>query len=427
MARSTNRKYRLLWLAAGCLFMISAAYSTQAVAGKINTTHPFEIKPQALGTALDAFSEQSRLQLFYSTELVNGLRTLGVNGDLNPADALKTLLKDTGLRFRVLYENTITLEYPNRGKPIRENLMLAERAESIDAAALPKVTVSDTAEVGYDPTDPYNKDYAVPNATTATKTDTPIMETPLSIQVVPQQVLKDQQAITLQDALKNVSGVQFTPSSGNQVDAFVIRGFPVDDTSRLRNGQRFIGFFNADFANIEQVEVLKGPAAVLYGRLEPGGLVNLVAKKPLDQPYYSLQQQFGSYDFYRTTVDATGPIDADKTLLYRFNLGYTDAESFRDEWFDQALLVSPSLTWRPTDATEVNLNYEYRKRDMLFDSGIPVRFPSTATMWNLSGATAAVPRPLARRSRRRKANNMKSASKRTSGMAGSVPRWPFSM
>ncbi len=235
-----------------------------------------------------------------------------------------------------------------------------------EATELPEITVTAS------PLD--DTSYNVLNATTATKTDTPIFDTPVSIQIVPQQVLKDQQAVRLQDALKNISGVQFTPSSGNLVDAFVIRGFEIDDNTRFRNGRRFPGFFKSDLANIEQVEVLKGPAAVLYGRIEPGGFVNLVTKKPLDQPYYALQQQFGSYDFYRTTVDATGPIDEAKTLLYRFNLGYTDSQSFRNELFTQALLISPSLTWRPTQATEINLNYEHREEDLLFDSGIPVRF-----------------------------------------------------
>jgi iron complex outermembrane receptor protein len=146
------------------------------------------------------------------------------------------------------------------------------------------------------------------------------------------------------------------------------------NAARFRNGKRFIGYFKSDLANIEQVEVLKGPASVVFGRTEPGGIINLVTKKPLEDPYYALQQQFGSYDFYRTTVDATGPIDAEKTLLYRFNLGYTDANSFRDELFNQPLLISPSLTWRPTENTDFDLNYEYRQEDLLFDSGIPVKF-----------------------------------------------------
>jgi iron complex outermembrane recepter protein len=296
---------------------------------------------------------------------------------------LQKLLEGTGLRYRLGDGNTVTIERI-RGDALKElvdqarqPMQLAQREPEKPAketpvadhtSPLPEMTVTAS------PLD--DTSYNVPNATTATKTDTPIMETPVSIQVIPQQVLKDQQAVQLQDVLKNISGVQFQSGSGNLIDGFVIRGFRASGASgnRFRNGRRFPGFFTTDLASIEQVEVLKGPAAVLYGRLEPGGLINLVTKKPLDQPYYSLQQQFGSYSFYRTTVDATGPIDAGNTLLYRFNLGYTDAESFRDELFDQSLLISPSLTWRPTQGTEVNLNYEHRQRDNLFDSGIPTQF-----------------------------------------------------
>ncbi|MGH7908654.1 MAG: TonB-dependent siderophore receptor [Thermodesulfobacteriota bacterium] len=269
------------------------------------------------------------------------------------------------MRYRFVDTGTVTIERTPKASPQPEPLAQATPPPEPEATILPEMTV--TAK----PTD--DTSYNVPNATTATKTDTPIMETPVSIQVVPQQILKDQQAVRVQDALKNVSGVQFTAGFGDYYDSFNIREFASDGfIDRFRNGRRFSGNFKADFANIEQVEVLKGPTAVLYGRIEPGGIVNLVIEKPLDQPYYALQQQFGSYDFYRTTVDATGPIDEGKSLLYRFNLGYTDTQSFRDGKIDQALLIAPTLTWRPTQATVINLSYEHREEDLLYDSGIPI-------------------------------------------------------
>src|SRR5690606_22613978 len=128
----------------------------------------------------------------------------------------------------------------------------------------------------------------------------PIMETPVSIQVVPQQVLKDQQAYRIQDAVKNVSGVQQRFSTGGH-DRFVVRGFDLDEVV-YRNGIRLRGL-NFDLANVQQVEVLKGPASVLYGRTEPGGIINAVTKRPRTESYYSLEQRFGSYDYYRTQLD----------------------------------------------------------------------------------------------------------------------------
>lgn len=134
---------------------------------------------------------------------------------------------------------------------------------------------------------------------------------------------------------------------------------------------RIGGSFTTELANVERLEVLKGPAAVLYGRLEPGGMINAVTKRPLSTPYYSLEQQFGSYDLYRTTLDATGALTADGNLLYRLNVSYLNKGSFRDFLDREQLFIAPSLTWRPRNDTEVNLTFEYRDEDLQFDSGIP--------------------------------------------------------
>ncbi|ULA61105.1 MAG: hypothetical protein LZF60_310004 [Nitrospira sp.] len=129
--------------------------------------------------------------------------------------------------------------------------------------------------------------YHVTTTATATKTDTPIMETPMSVKVVPQQVMRDQQVVRVDQALKNVSGV----ISGAEGDMqFNVRGF--DQFNFYRDGYPFQSqwFHGEDLTNIERVEVLKGPGSILYGRAEPGGIINFVTKQPLDQPYYSLQQ-----------------------------------------------------------------------------------------------------------------------------------------
>ncbi|MGH8612834.1 MAG: TonB-dependent siderophore receptor [Gammaproteobacteria bacterium] len=195
------------------------------------------------------------------------------------------------------------------------------------------------------------------------------METPVSIQVVPRQVLQDQQVIRIDDAVKNVSGVQSSFNYGEEGADFLIRGFRTV-SNIFRNGFRT---YTADFgtANLERIEVLKGPASVLYGRIEPGGLINLVTKRPLFSPYYSVQQQFGSYDFYRTTVDATGPLLSDGSLAYRFNLEYLDKNSFRDFVSTERIFVAPSLTWRPREDTELNLLVEYARNTGVSDQGIP--------------------------------------------------------
>jgi outer membrane receptor protein involved in Fe transport len=96
-------------------------------------------------------------------------------------------------------------------------------------------------------------------------------------------------------------------------------------------------------ANLQSIEILKGPAAFLFGRLEPGGIVNLIVKRPLDTPYYSVQEQTGSWGLTRTTVDATGPLTDDKTWLYRVILDYThNNNAFTDFVTNQNALVQRS-------------------------------------------------------------------------------------
>ncbi|NOS74062.1 MAG: TonB-dependent receptor, partial [Methyloglobulus sp.] len=339
-----------------------------------DTAKQYHIPAQPLSNALLQFAEDSKLELIVKAEKLHGFNSVGLDGNMTSAQALSKLLQGSGMTYRFVDAKTVTVEQPDAN--FRKTSDVEEKAEpqsSSGDTTLPKVTVEAEYDT-YDPyntSDPYNKSYSAANSTTATKTDTPIMDTPVSIQVVPKAVLRDQQAWRVEDAVKNVSGVQQTWASGGQYQDFVIRGFGSGiNYTRFRNGIRLTeGTF--DMANVEQIEVLKGPAAMLYGRVEPGGMVNVVTKKPLDTPYYSLQQQFGSYDFYRTTVDATGPITDDKALTYRFNLGYTDHNSFRDFIGEDRVFVAPSLHWQATPDTQFNLNIEYSNNDTTYDNGIP--------------------------------------------------------
>ena len=128
-----------------------------------------------------------------------------------------------------------------------------------------------------------------------------------------------------------MSGVRPNASLGLG-NRFIIRGF--NGGKVYRNGLLATSLpgFRTEFdtATLESIEVLKGPAAVLFGRIEPGGLINVTAKRPLDIAHYSLEQRFGSYVFFRSEWDATGPIIQDKSLVYRFDGGYQNSESFRD-------------------------------------------------------------------------------------------------
>ena len=232
-----------------------------------------------------------------------------------------------------------------------------------------KITLS-TMTVQAEPTEATNQDYTISNSSTATKTDTPIMDTPLSIEVVPKAIMQDQQAIQLSDVTKNVSSVFKGTSLGGVVDQFMIRGFNTRYTNYY-DGYRLPPISGFSLANAERVEVIKGAAANLYGRIEPGGMINVVTKRPQKKPYYALEQQFGSYDLYRTTADATGVLSKNGNLLYRLNLEYLNKNSFRDYGFNERIFVAPSLTWKISNRTQLDLDFMYSDQKNLIDYGVP--------------------------------------------------------
>ncbi len=212
--------------------------------------------------------------------------------------------------------------------------------------------------------------YRVPDSTTATKTDTPLRDIPASIQVVPRQLLEDRQITRVQQVAEDVPGVQVDVTQGGlPATEFFIRGFNSFLTT-YRDGFRSAAFgslFNV--ANIEQVEVLKGPASVLYGQNEPGGIVNIVSKQPLTQPFYSPSLTIGSFDFYRPTLDISGLLNSQETVAYRLNLAYENAGSFRDFVNSENIFVAPVLSWQIGEDTKLTFNFEYQKFDFTYDRG----------------------------------------------------------
>jgi len=303
-----------------------------------NQTYRFDLPAQPLSATLDGVSQTAHTKLIYSDETVKGLSAAPVKGNYTAQQALNIALGNTGLNSKVVDKTLITVE----GTPKTSETTL--KAMTVEGDAIQDVN------------DPENPDYKITNAVTATKTDTPLMETPMSVKVVSQQVMKDQQDITVDQVLRNVSGAV---AGAGGTGTFFLRGFGNSNVYRD-------GFLNQsqwshteDLTNVERVEVLKGPGSILYGRSEPGGLVNFVTKQPLDTPYYSLRQQFGSYEHFRTNIDATGPLTSNKDLAYRFNLGYQDNNTFQEFGSNERLFVAPTLRWNISDQTTSTLKLEY--------------------------------------------------------------------
>ncbi|MEM8832334.1 MAG: TonB-dependent siderophore receptor [Cyanobacteria bacterium P01_G01_bin.19] len=204
-------------------------------------------------------------------------------------------------------------------------------------------------------------DYRVDNASTATKTDTPLRDIPQSIQVVPQQILEDRNVQNLNQATETVSGVvDGGTKDGSSSGGRIIRGFRQD--GNFRNGYRDASNFfilSSPINVVERIEVLKGPASVLFGDIEPGGIVNVVTKQPLSDPFYELKFEAGNYDFYEVGIDLSGPLTTNENLLYRLIAAYQTEGDIQDFVDADQITVAPSLAFKIGENTNLNLYYEY--------------------------------------------------------------------
>ena len=231
----------------------------------------------------------------------------------------------------------------------------AKDGETLTVTADPNTTAEATN--GYQPL----------NTSTATLTNMPMLDIPQVVNTVSDKVLEDQHATTLDEALYNVSNVVQTNTLGGTQDAFVRRGFGANrDGSIMTNGLRTVlpRSFNAA---TERVEVLKGPASTLYGILDPGGLINVVTKRPEKTFGGSLSATSSSFGGGTGQIDVTGPIDGTR-LAYRITGEYQDEDYWRNFGNERSTFIAPSLTWFGDDAT-VTVLYSHRDYKTPFDRG----------------------------------------------------------
>ncbi|MGI2908841.1 TonB-dependent siderophore receptor [Tolypothrix sp. VBCCA 56010] len=217
--------------------------------------------------------------------------------------------------------------------------------------------------------------YSVPNTSVGTRTNTPLRDIPQSIQIVPQEVLRDQNATDLNEALRNVPGVtSLTTPEGFRGVEFTIRGFTTSARgfgSFLRDGLREGGDIFTEIPNIERIEVLKGPASVLYGKATPGGTINLVTKQPLRDPFYAIDATIGNFDFYQGEIDLSGPLNDSKTVLYRLNASYLDTGSFINFFEKSNFSIAPIVSFAIGERTRFILEGDYTKNSTVAYQGLP--------------------------------------------------------
>ncbi|HFV9242389.1 MULTISPECIES: TonB-dependent siderophore receptor [Enterobacter] len=252
-----------------------------------------------------------------------------------------------------------------KGRALFSLLFMAPLSQAADTTAKDGETLTVTADPNA--TADATNGYQPLNTSTATLTNMPMLDIPQVVNTVSDKVLADQHATTLDEALYNVSNVVQTNTLGGTQDAFVRRGFGANrDGSIMTNGLRTVlpRSFNAA---TERVEVLKGPASTLYGILDPGGLINVVTKRPEKIFGGSISATSSSFGGGTGQVDVTGPIEGTR-LAYRLTGEYQDEDYWRNFGNERSTFIAPSLTWFGDDAT-VTVLYSHRDYKTPFDRG----------------------------------------------------------
>lgn len=242
-----------------------------------------------------------------------------------------------------------------------------EQSSSPPASTLPEVMVKSTKRPT---TKVQNDDHGyLPTTVQVGKTNGSLKDTPQSVTVIPQQIIREQNANTLVDALRNVAGLTIQAAEGGrQGDNINIRGFSATG-DMYRDGLRDIGNYSRDNFNTDRVEVLRGSASVLYGQGSTSGIINQVSKMPMTKNQTILDVTGGSYGYQRVALDVNHKL-SDK-LLFRTNAMYTDTNSYRNGVFSKRWGIAPTLTYNKGGKNEYTLAYLLQQEWAMPDYGVP--------------------------------------------------------
>lgn len=309
-------------------------------------TQPYSIPAGSLENALNQFSNQSGVKIFFDTTAVQGKTTQGLTGNYETKAGLDQLL--TGTELQVMqHADGFTLVK-----------LTADSSTNPVVTTLPPIQITADRETSR---------YMAPSSITATKTNTLLRDVPQAISVITEGVIKDQSIRSISDAVRYVPGVGVSQGEGNR-DALVFRGNRSTGDFFI-DGVRDDVQYARDLYNIERIEVLKGANGMIFGRGGSGGVVNRVTKQAGWEPVREFSFQGGSYDLKRITADVNQPIH--DQVAFRLNGLFEDAGSFRDGVDSIRLGISPTVTIKPTNRTKVVLNMERYHDERTADRGIP--------------------------------------------------------
>ncbi|KII35593.1 TonB-dependent receptor [Pseudomonas fluorescens] len=311
------------------------------------TQFSFSMAAQPLPQALSDFSRITGISVVYTDEAPYGITAPAVSGQFSAEQAMQRLLAGSGFTFRRTDGHTLVLEpLPTEG------------ALNLGATTITSVMDQSTS-------------YQPPDTSSVMRTSASLQEIPQTVNIVPAQVIRDQTPRNLDDALANVSGITQGNTLGSTQDSVMTRGFGDNrNGSIMRDGMPIVQGRGMN-ATVDRVEVLKGPASLLYGIQDPGGVVNMVSKKPELEQYNALTVRGSTYGEGKNgsggTFDSTGAL-GQSGLAYRMVLDHEDEDYWRNYGVHRETLVAPSLAWFGEN-TKLLFAYEHREFLTPFDRG----------------------------------------------------------
>lgn len=212
---------------------------------------------------------------------------------------------------------------------------------------------------------------------TATKTDTPLLETPQSISIVGAGEIERTGAQTVAAALDYVPGVLAFASDDITGDSLFTRGFRIDPYygNVFRDGLRAaVNVFDGgqEPYGLERIELLRGPSSLLYGQAGPAGILNTISKRPTFAPLREVNLQFGTYDWAEVSADFGGPLGESETLAWRLTGLARNADTAIDDIPNDRVFLAPALTWAPDDRTSLTVLGLYQRDKSIYNDGLPI-------------------------------------------------------
>ena len=329
------------------LLPLSIALAAEAGTDQQRAQFSFALAAKPLPQALSDFSRITGISVVYTDEAPYGITAPAVSGQMSAEQALQRLLSGSGFTFRRTDGHTLVLEpLPSAG--------------TLNLGATTITSVMDQAT-----------SYQPPPTSSVMRSSALLQEIPQTVNVIPAQVIRDQAPRNLDDALANVSGITQGNTLGSSQDSVMTRGFGDNrNGSIMRDGMPLVQGRGLN-ASVDRIEVLKGPASLLYGIQDPGGVVNMVSKKPELEQYNAVTVRGSTYGEGKNgsggSLDSTGAL-GDSGLAYRMVLDHEDEDYWRNFGTHRETLVAPSLAWFG-DSTTLLFAYEHREFLTPFDRG----------------------------------------------------------